>query len=90
MAGTYGGHLELSAFAHLKRRNVKVIQPGLVYVIEWNIGGVDSLPTVVEDEPIDETGLNERDKRRLRRDRKKQEKEKAAEVVEQGSTVYVA
>jgi len=36
--GTYGGHLELSAFAHLKRRNVKVIQPGLVYVIEWDCG----------------------------------------------------
>ncbi|KAG5641217.1 hypothetical protein DXG03_005750 [Asterophora parasitica] len=33
--GTYGGHMELSAFAHLTRRNVKVIQPGLVYVIEW-------------------------------------------------------
>ncbi|KAF8885637.1 hypothetical protein BD779DRAFT_1532876 [Infundibulicybe gibba] len=37
--GTYGGHLELSAFAHLMRRNVKVIQPGLVYVIEWAAGG---------------------------------------------------
>ncbi|KAG5635303.1 hypothetical protein H0H81_011774 [Sphagnurus paluster] len=33
--GTYGGHMELSAFAHLTRRNVKVVQPGLVYVIEW-------------------------------------------------------
>jgi OTU domain-containing protein 3 len=37
--GTYGGHVELSAFAHLMKRNVKVIQPGLVYVIEWNAGG---------------------------------------------------
>jgi hypothetical protein len=36
--GTYGGHLELSAFAHLKHKNVKVIQPGLVYVIEWGAG----------------------------------------------------
>ncbi|KAI0338615.1 cysteine proteinase [Trametopsis cervina] len=35
---TYGGHLELSAFAHMTRRNIKVIQPGLVYVIEWNAG----------------------------------------------------
>ncbi|KAJ7500759.1 hypothetical protein B0H11DRAFT_2155417 [Mycena galericulata] len=35
---TYGGHMELSAFAHLTRRNVKVIQPGLVYVIEWAAG----------------------------------------------------
>ncbi|KAG5732471.1 hypothetical protein E4T56_gene13875, partial [Termitomyces sp. T112] len=33
--GTYGGHLELSAFAHMERRDVKVVQPGLVYVIEW-------------------------------------------------------
>lgn len=31
---TYGGHMELSAFAHLTRRNIKVIQPGLVYVIQ--------------------------------------------------------
>jgi OTU domain-containing protein 3 len=36
---TYGGHMELSAFAHMTKRNVKVIQPGLVYVIEWNAGG---------------------------------------------------
>lgn len=27
--------MELSAFAHMTKRNVKVIQPGLVYVIEW-------------------------------------------------------
>lgn len=30
--------MELSAFAHLTRRNVKVIQPGLVYVIDWSAG----------------------------------------------------
>ena len=35
---TYGGHMELSAFAHLSKRNIKVIQPGLVYVIEWQAG----------------------------------------------------
>lgn len=39
LTATYGGHLELSAFAHMYRRNVKVIQPGLVYVIEWDAGG---------------------------------------------------
>ncbi|KAG6830204.1 hypothetical protein H0H87_008883 [Tephrocybe sp. NHM501043] len=33
--GTYGGHVELSACAHMERRDVKVVQPGLVYVIEW-------------------------------------------------------
>ncbi|KAJ7156172.1 hypothetical protein C8R46DRAFT_1165706 [Mycena filopes] len=42
---TYGGHMELSAFAHLTRRNVKVIQPGLVYVIEWAAGGGPPSPT---------------------------------------------
>ena len=31
---TYGGHMELSAFAHMTRRNIKVIQPGLVYIIQ--------------------------------------------------------
>ncbi|KAJ3843110.1 hypothetical protein EV361DRAFT_843367 [Lentinula raphanica] len=31
---TYGGHMELSAFAHLTKRNIKVVQPGLVYVIQ--------------------------------------------------------
>lgn len=31
--GTYGGHLELSAFANLHRRPIKIIQPGMVYVI---------------------------------------------------------
>ena len=30
--------MELSAFADMTRRDVKVIQPGLVYVIEWNSG----------------------------------------------------
>ncbi|KAH8914524.1 cysteine proteinase [Atractiella rhizophila] len=34
-SGTYGGHLELSAFAKLKRRRIKVVQPGLVYVVGW-------------------------------------------------------
>lgn len=36
--GTYGGHMELSAFAHMVKRDVKVVQPGLVYVIEWGAG----------------------------------------------------
>ena len=35
--------MELSAFAHLSKRNIKVIQPGLVYVIEWQAG--ESPPT---------------------------------------------
>jgi hypothetical protein len=34
-AGTYGGHLELSAFANFHRRPIKIIQPGMVYVISY-------------------------------------------------------
>ncbi|TFK37508.1 hypothetical protein BDQ12DRAFT_143460 [Crucibulum laeve] len=45
---TYGGHMELSAFAHLTKRNVKVIQPGLVYVIEWAAGGDPSSSSTPE------------------------------------------
>ncbi|KAA1123609.1 hypothetical protein PGTUg99_020548 [Puccinia graminis f. sp. tritici] len=33
--GTYGGHLELSAFANFHRRPIKIIQPGMVYVISY-------------------------------------------------------
>ncbi|MBW0483056.1 hypothetical protein O181_022771 [Austropuccinia psidii MF-1] len=31
--GTYGGHLELSACANLHRRPIKIVQPGMIYVI---------------------------------------------------------
>lgn len=56
---TYGGHMELSAFAHMMRRNVKVIQPGLVYVIEWNAGGWEDLtgPTAVSAGPSANVGI---------------------------------
>lgn len=37
--------MELSAFAHMAQRNVKVVQPGLVYVIEWQAFAVSSSPT---------------------------------------------
>ena len=38
MSATYGGHMELSAFEHLSKRNIKVIQFSLVYVIKWQAG----------------------------------------------------
>ncbi|SPO32348.1 uncharacterized protein UTRI_02905 [Ustilago trichophora] len=38
--GTYGGHLELHAFAQMKQKQIKIVQPGLVYVVE----GVDDSP----------------------------------------------
>ena len=74
--GTYGGHLELTAFAHLKRRDVKVIQPGLVYVIEWK-SGADLSPKVTEAPPLPETPLAEGGARKLRRERKKEVRQAA-------------
>ena len=38
--------MELTAFAHMARRDVKVIQPGLVYVIDWSAGwDISQLPS---------------------------------------------
>lgn len=83
-SATYGGHLELSAFAHMTRRNAKVIQPGLVYVIEWAAGGESEKDAAVPDSPPPspststhsptlggDATLTGRDKRRARRDQKR-------------------
>ncbi|KAI0270389.1 hypothetical protein BC834DRAFT_510962 [Gloeopeniophorella convolvens] len=84
---TYGGHLELSAFAHMKRCNVKVIQPGLVYLIEWAAGwdpatmketpassSSSSLATtLIEREPV----INDRSRRAARRESRKAALDKA-------------
>ncbi|KAJ8590989.1 cysteine proteinase [Rhizopogon salebrosus TDB-379] len=78
--GTYGGHLELSAFAHFARRNVKVIQPGLVYVIEWKAGAE------IDDQSSSQD--NERDARR--RKRQQQRDETMHDLQEPGATIYVA
>lgn len=75
--GTYGGHLELSAFAHLMKINVKVIQPGLVYVIEWNTAGPEGAGSGHEDDA--------REARRTRRDQVRESK-----APKQERTVYVA
>ncbi|KAI0751989.1 hypothetical protein C8Q74DRAFT_1211507 [Fomes fomentarius] len=87
---TYGGHLELSAFAHMSKRNVKVIQPGLVYVIEWDAGGDFGDSSATPD--IDST-LDDREQRRQRRERRRSEAEKSAAEDEPSmttGTVYVA
>ena len=87
---TYGGHLELSAFAHMTKRNVKVIQPGLVYVIEWNAGGDFGDSSAQGD---DDPNLDDREKRRQRRERRRSEQEQAAaddEETPTSGTVYVA
>ncbi|KZT25008.1 cysteine proteinase [Neolentinus lepideus HHB14362 ss-1] len=102
---TYGGHMELSAFAHMTRRDVKVVQPGLVYVIEWAAGG-DPAPTPFEQGPssepetsLDESTLDARERRRLAREKrreakdrkqKEKEKEKAEEDEDPRAAVYVA
>lgn len=93
---TYGGHLELSAFAHMTKRNVKVIQPGLVYVIEWDAGGdFADEPAEAETSPLaDDTALDSREKRRQRRERLRSASDKhvwdAGELTTSQGTVYVA
>ncbi|KAN0080193.1 hypothetical protein V8E55_009759 [Tylopilus felleus] len=87
--GTYGGHLELSAFAHFARRNVKVVQPGLVYVIEWNAEG-----EVIADQstsPATQADGQLMDARERRRARKQQQQlEEMSQQEEASDTVYVA
>jgi len=88
--GTYGGHLELTAFAHFKKRDVKVIQPGLVYVIEW-AAGADLSPTTSdmpkpgspEPESDSDRALNSREARKVRREKKKELKNHAANIKQQ-------
>ncbi|KDQ08967.1 hypothetical protein BOTBODRAFT_37490 [Botryobasidium botryosum FD-172 SS1] len=84
--GTYGGHLELTAFAQLKRRNVKVIQPGLVYVIQWTAGGESS--SDAGGSAGDAAPMSEREKRRLKREKLRDEQE--SQNKEPSGTVYVA
>lgn len=86
---TYGGHLELSAFAHMKKCNVKVIQPGLVYLIEWAAGWDAVAATIVKETPTSSTSslattlierepiMNDRSRRAARRESRRAEKEKA-------------
>lgn len=73
----------------MKKYNVKVIQPGLVYLIEWAAGwdavavtvtketptsSTSSLPTtLIEREPI----TNDRSRRAARRESRRAEREKA-------------
>lgn len=63
--------MELSAFAHWAQRDVKVIQPGLVYVIEWSAFAVSPAPAQDDDQDgmQDELGQDDRESRRRRRER---------------------
>ena len=85
-SATYGGHMELSAFAHLTRRNIKVIQPGLVYVIQWNPSSKS--PNADESMDLDEA---HNDRRSMRRRQKKSQREFSdSDEEDGGATIYVA
>ncbi|KAL4070160.1 hypothetical protein V8B97DRAFT_1871712 [Scleroderma yunnanense] len=91
--GTYGGHLELSAFAHYARRHVKVIQPGLVYIIEWNTGAdeIETSPSTRGcPDQMDDIEMDPREKRRLRRQQKREMFDEPMPEESPEDTVYVA
>lgn len=100
--GTYGGHLELTAFAQLKVVNVKVVQPGLVYVIEGAKTDIFGPSTSTSTVSVEEGPTSSKDKRKAKKERiKKKAAEKMADDEqeddddESGSasypaTVYVA
>ncbi|CAE6526576.1 unnamed protein product [Rhizoctonia solani] len=78
--GTYGGHLELTAFAQLKIVNVKVVQPGLVYVIEGAKTDTFGPSASTSAAPEEEGTTSSKDKRKAKKERiKKKAAEKAAE-----------
>lgn len=87
-SATYGGHLELSAFVHMKKCNVKVIQPGLVYLIEWAAGWDAVAAAVAKETPTSfsssslattlverEPTMNDRSRRAARHKSRRAEKE---------------
>lgn len=72
--------MELSAFAHLSGRNIKVIQPGLVYVIQCDpaLPKSDSgnMNVDEDDESDDDEGLSGKEKRKLRKERMRAAKDR--------------
>jgi hypothetical protein len=69
--------MELSAFAHMTGRDVKVIQPGLVYVIEHSAFADPEVPQATSPPATDESQLDSREKRRLKKERMRIDKAKA-------------
>lgn len=74
--------MELSAFAHMTGRDVKVVQPGLVYVIEHSAFDDPDEPAAAPPAggatAPDDAGLDARELRRQRRDRMRADKARAA------------
>lgn len=85
--GTYGGHVELHAFAQMKQKQIKIVQPGLVYVVEGDDDSPEArrLREKKEQERLriqnsievgTESGpLTERQRRRQKREETKRDKE---------------
>lgn len=81
-SGTYGGHLELSAFAQLQQKEIKIVQPGLVYIVSGDDESPQATRTrekrelerrAAQDKTVPGTEgppPSERELRRLRREKK--------------------
>lgn len=97
-SGTYGGHLELSAFAQFQQKEIKIVQPGLVYIVS----GDDESPRAVKEREKREKERqlaqsktvpgsegpppSERELRRLRRERKTKGLEESATAQKAGES----
>lgn len=101
-SGTYGGHLELSAFAQLQQKQIKIVQPGLVYIVS----GDDESPQATKERERRERDREiaqsktapgsegppptERELRRLRRERKTKGLEDRSNLAKAGESSAMA
>jgi hypothetical protein len=97
-SGTYGGHLELSAFAQFQQKEIKIVQPGLVYIVS----GDDESPRATKEREKREKERqlaqsktvpgsegpppSERELRRLRREKKTKGLEEEANLQKPGES----
>ncbi|KAN0065491.1 hypothetical protein ACQY0O_001328 [Thecaphora frezii] len=91
--GTYGGHLELHAFAQMTQKRIKIVQPGLVYVVSAE----DESPEAVKAREAKERERlriqdtiapgtegpppSDREQRRLKREESRQRKKQSAQAL---------
>lgn len=89
--GTYGDDMELTAFSKMTGREIRVVQPGLVYVVA-DESPTSAAPAAVATpstsaapaEPITlpSAGLSPRERRRAAREAKGKAKEQPTEVID--------